>query len=282
MINLKGRAVAITGAASGFGKEMAVRCHKLGAKLALADINASALADFEKELKEMGADFFTFVLDVSKYEEMQAFAKKTFTTYADVGLFFNNAGVEISGSVWQVSINDWKWVYGVNVFGIVHGIKCFIPEMLKQEQESIIINTSSQAGLVSGHNSPLYLSSKHAVVTITEALELQLQEINSKVKAFVFCPAFVKTNLHKANSNRPAELQNSPDDPYYQTDDYRKKQGLMLFAVPHGIELDEAMDMVFDAIEKDLFYIRTSSDNASIELRCKNILENRRPKFVPK
>ncbi len=280
MINFKGRAVAITGAASGFGKEMAKRCHGLGAKLALADIDARALAAFEAELKEMGADFFTSVVDVSKYEDMQAFADKTFATYSDVALFFNNAGVEISGSVWRVSMNDWNWVYGVNVFGIIHGIKCFIPEMLKQEQESIIINTSSQAGLVSGHNSPLYLSSKHAVVTITEALELQLQQIQSKIKAFVFCPAFVKTNLHEAGRNRPAELSNSPDDPYYQTDDYKKKQGLMLYAVPNGIELDEAIDMVFDALEKDLFYIRTSSDNTSIEKRFKNILENKRPLFA--
>jgi NADP-dependent 3-hydroxy acid dehydrogenase YdfG len=279
MINFKGRAVAITGAASGFGREMAKRCHKLGAKLALADIDAQGLAAFEEELKEMGADFFTFVLDVSKYEDMQAFAAKTFATYSDVALFFNNAGVEISGSVWQVSMNDWKWVYGVNVFGIIHGIKCFIPEMLKQEQESIIINTSSQAGLISGSNSPLYLSSKHAVVTITEALELQLQQIHSKVKAFVFCPAFVKTNLHQAGRHRPPELSNSSDDPYYQTEDYKKKQGLMLYAVPHGIELDEALDMVFDAVEKDQFYIRTSTDNTSIEKRFKNILENKRPLF---
>jgi NADP-dependent 3-hydroxy acid dehydrogenase YdfG len=279
MINFKGRAVAITGAASGFGREMAKRCHKLGAKLALADIDAQGLAAFEEELKEMGADFFTFVLDVSKYEDMQAFAAKTFATYSDVALFFNNAGVEISGSVWQVSMNDWKWVYGVNVFGIIHGIKCFIPEMLKQEQESIIINTSSQAGLVSGSNSPLYLSSKHAVVTITEALELQLQQIHSKVKAFVFCPAFVKTNLHQAGRHRPPELSNSPDNPYYQTDDYKQKQGLMNYAVPNGLEMGEAMDMVFDALEKDLFYIRTSTDNTSIEKRCKNILENKRPLF---
>jgi len=280
MIDLNGRAVAITGAASGFGKEMAIRCHKMGAKLALADIDAEGLAAFEAELKEMGAVYFTSVMDVSKFEDMQAFAAKTFATYSDVGLFFNNAGVEISGSVWQVSMNDWKWVYGVNVFGIIHGIKCFIPEMLKQEKESIIINTSSQAGLVSGHNSPLYLSSKHAVVTITEALELQLQQIPSKIKAFVFCPAFVKTDLHHCGKHRPAELANDPDAPYYQTEDYKKKQGLMLYAVPHGIELDLAMDMLFDAIEKDQFYIRTSHDNTSIWKRFRNIIENTRPQLA--
>lgn len=281
MISFKGRAVAITGAASGFGKEMAKRCHKLGAKLALADIDASALATFEDELKEMGADFFTSVVDVSKYEDMQAFAAKTFATYSDVALLFNNAGVEISGSVWQVSMNDWKWVYGVNVFGVIHGIKCFIPEMLKQEQESIIINTSSLAGLISGYSSPIYLSSKHAVVTITESLELQLQQIHSKIKAFVFCPGFVKTHLHEAGRNRPPELSNNPNDSYYQTEDYKQKQGMMQYAVPHGIELDLSIDMVFDALEKDLFYIQTNPEaQPKIEQRCRNIMENKRPLFV--
>jgi NADP-dependent 3-hydroxy acid dehydrogenase YdfG len=281
MVDLKGRAVAITGAASGLGKEMARRCHKLGAKLALADIEASTLDAFAKELQEMGAEVFASAVDVSKYEDMQAFAAKTFASYSDVALFFNNAGVEISGSVWQASMNDWKWVYGVNVFGIIHGIKCFIPEMLKQDQESIIINTSSLAGLLSGHNSPIYLSGKHAVVTITESLELQLQQIHSKIKAFVFCPGYVKTRLHEAGRNRPAELSNGPDDPYYQTEDYKQKQGMMQYAVPHGIEVGQAIDMVFDAIEKDHFYIQTTPEaQPKIAQRCNNILENKRPVFV--
>lgn len=281
MVNLKGRAVAITGAASGFGKEMALRCHALGAKLALADIDATALATLEEELKAMKADFFTAKVDVSKYEDMQAFATKTFSTYSDVGLFFNNAGVEISGTIWQLSMKDWQWVYGVNVFGIVHGIKCFIPEMLKQDQESIIINTSSLAGLISGHNSPIYLTGKHAVVALTEALELQLQQNQSKIKAFVFCPAYVKTRLHQAERNRPSQLGNDPNSSYYQSEDYQKKQGMMQYAVPNGMELDQALDIVFDAIEKDHFYIQTHPEFLPrIEQRFNNIVENKRPVFA--
>ncbi len=281
MVNLKGRAVAITGAASGFGKEMALRCHALGAKLALADIDATALATFEEELKAMKADFFTATVDVSKYEDMQAFATKTFSTYSDVALFFNNAGVEISGTIWQLSMKDWEWVYGVNVFGIIHGIKCFIPEMLKQDQESIIINTSSLAGLISGYNSPIYLTGKHAVVALTEALELQLQQNQSKIKAFVFCPAYVKTRLHQAERNRPSQLGNDPNSSYYQSEDYQKKQGMMQYAVPNGMELDQAMDIVFDAIEKDHFYIQTHPEFLPrIEQRFNNIVENKRPVFA--
>ncbi|NLW43678.1 MAG: SDR family NAD(P)-dependent oxidoreductase [Syntrophomonadaceae bacterium] len=280
MIDLKGRTVAITGAASGLGMGMAKRCHKLGAKLALADIEAPALAALEEELKAMGADFFTMVMDVSKYEDMQAFADKTFATYGEVALFFNNAGVEISGCVWELSIKDWQWVYGVNVFGVIHGIKCFVPRMIKQEKESIIINTASMAGLISGSFSPIYLSGKHAVVTITESLELQLQEKKSKVKAFVFCPGYVKTRLHESHRNRPPELQNDPNDPYYQSEDYKKKQGMMQYAVPHGIELEQAIDMLFEALEKDQFYAQTTSQaRPRIEQRFRNILENKRPQF---
>jgi NAD(P)-dependent dehydrogenase (short-subunit alcohol dehydrogenase family) len=280
MIEFKGRAVAITGAASGFGREMAMRCHALGAKLALADIDTAGLATLEEELKEMNADFFTAKVDVSKFEEMQAFADKTFSLYPDLALFFNNAGVEISGTIWELSMKDWEWVYGVNVFGIIHGLKAFVPKMLKQDKEAIIINTSSLAGLISGHNSPIYLTGKHAVVALTEALELQLQQVQSKIKAFVFCPAYVKTNLHKAERNRPAELANENSE-YYQSEDYKKKQGMMQYAVPNGMELDQAMDIVFEALEKDLFYIQTNPEFLPrIEQRFNNIMQNKRPVFA--
>ena len=106
--------------------------------------------------------------------------------------------------------------------------------MIKQEEESIIINTASMAGLISGSFSPIYLSGKHAVVTITESLELQLQEKKSKVKAFVFCPGYVKTRLHESSQSSP-ELQNDPNDPYYQSEDYKKKQGMMQYAVPMAL-----------------------------------------------
>lgn len=278
MIDLKGRTVAITGAASGFGMQMARRCFALGAKLALADIDARGLAAVEKELKDKGAEVFSMVFDVAQYDKMEEFAQKTFDTYGDVGLFFNNAGVEISGTVWEVSMADWQWVFGVNVFGVIHGVKCFVPRMIAQDKEAIIINTASLAGLVQGASSPIYLSGKHAVVTMTEALDIQLRDRKTKVKAFVFTPGFVKTQLHTSGRNRPAALQNPPDAPYYQTDDYKQKQALMEYSVTNGIELDRSIDMVFEALEQDLFYIQTAPEmKPAIEVRCKNILENKRP-----
>jgi short-subunit dehydrogenase len=137
-----------------------------------------------------------------------------------------------------------------------------------------------RAGLISGHNSPIYLTGKHAVVALTEALELQLQQVQSKIKAFVFCPAYVKTNLHKAERNRPAELANENSE-YYQSEDYKKKQGMMQYAVPNGMELDQAMDIVFEALEKDLFYIQTNPEFLPrIEQRFNNIMQNKRPVFA--
>lgn len=282
-MDLKGRTVAITGAASGFGMEMARNCFKKGAKLALADIDAPGLAAVEKELKDKGAEVFSMVFDVAQYDKMEEFAQKTFDTYGDVGLFFNNAGVEISGTIWEMSMADWHWVYGVNVFGIIHGIKCFTPRMIAQDKEAIIINTASLAGLIQGSTSPIYISVKHAVVSMTESLDLSLRENNAKVKAFVFTPGFVKTQLHTSARNRPAALQNPPDAPYYQSEDYKQKQGLSAFSVVNGIELDKSIEMVFDAIEQDKFYIHTAPEmKPAIELRCKNVVENNRPMGILK
>lgn len=278
MIDLKGRGVAITGAASGFGMGFAKRCAAMGARLALADIEAPALQQVEADLKAMGAEVFSMVMDTSKPEQMEAFARKTFDAYQDVAVFFNNAGVEVAGTMWEMSVKDWQWVYGVNVLGMAYGIKYFIPPMIAQDREAIIINTSSLAGLVQGNISPIYFSGKHAVVAMTESLEIDLREKNTKIKAYVFCPRFVKTQLHLSGRNRPAELQNSPNDPYYQTEDYKQKQALMEYAVLNGIELEESMDLVFDALDKDRFYIHTVPEVwPSVQQRCDKILQNRRP-----
>lgn len=279
MIDIKGRGVAITGAASGFGMGFAKRCAQMGAKLALADIEGPALEKVEAEIRAMGAEVFSMVIDTSKPEQMEAFAQKTFATYKDVGVFFNNAGVEVAGTIWEMSAKDWQWVYGVNVLGMAYGIRSFIPKMIAQDTEAIIINTSSLAGLVQGNISPIYFSGKHAVVAMTESLEIDLRDKKTKIKAYVFCPRFVKTNLHLSNRNRPVEFQNDPSEPYYQSEDYKQKQTLMTYAVQNGIELDEAMDMVFDALKKDKFYIHTvpSEPWPSVQERCAKVLENRRP-----
>jgi PAS domain S-box-containing protein len=258
-----------------------VNCGAIPDNLLESELFGYEYGAFSGAKQEGKPGFFELAkVDVSKFEEMQAFADKTFSLYPDLALFFNNAGVEISGTIWELSMKDWEWVYGVNVFGIIHGLKAFVPKMLKQDKEAIIINTSSLAGLISGHNSPIYLTGKHAVVALTEALELQLQQVQSKIKAFVFCPAYVKTNLHKAERNRPAELANENSE-YYQSEDYKKKQGMMQYAVPNGMELDQAMDIVFEALEKDLFYIQTNPEFLPrIEQRFNNIMQNKRPVFA--
>ncbi|MGS0764873.1 SDR family NAD(P)-dependent oxidoreductase [Syntrophomonas curvata] len=278
MINLNGRGVAITGAASGFGMGMAKRCAKMGAKLALADIDAPGLKTIETELKSEGAIVFSMVIDTAKPEQMESFAKKTFETYGDVGLFFNNAGVEIAGTTWELSAKDWQWVFGVNVLGMAYGIHSFIPRMIAEDKEALIINTSSLAGLVQGNISPIYFSGKHAVVAMTESLEIDLREKNTKIKSYVFCPRFVKTQLNTSGRNRPAELQNDPNDSYYQTADHKQKQAMMEYAVHNGIELEESIDMVFNALEQDKFYIHTAPEPwPSVQERCDKIIENRRP-----
>ena len=277
MKDYTGKIVVITGAANGMGKELARQFAAKGAKLSLADIDAENLAVVEKELKAGGTAVITDVFDVSNYEAMEAFSKKTFKTYGKVDFFFNNAGVISVGSIWEQPLSDWKWLFDVNVMGIVHGIKAFIPAMIKQDKECRIINTASIAGLLTVENSPAYVASKFASLSLSEVLELQLQYANAKVKAHVICPAVVKTDLNHCTRHRPKNIYNE-NDPYYQTKDYKSRADVMNSAIVVGMPVEEAVKIIIDAVEKDIFYILTHPVyNPAITARVAGIMAGTRP-----
>lgn len=275
MSDYQGKVVVITGAANGIGRQLAKSCAAKGMKLALADIDAPNLASIEAELKAQGAEVLTAVFDVRSEEDMEAFAKKAFAAYGTVDYFFNNAGVAVVGNIWSMEMKDWKWGFECNVYGLVHGIKAFIPRMLEQDKEAHVINTASIAGMLISPNSPVYVSSKHAAVSLTEVLNLQLQMIGSKIKTHVYCPGFIVTDLHNSNRHRPPELVNDPSDPYYQTEDYLTKVKAMTDSVLGGIQVDEAIDMVWKALEEEKFFILTHPQYKPIvEARMQSIMSS--------
>jgi len=277
MNDYSGKVVVITGAANGIGKELARQFAAKGAKLSLADIDAENLALVARNLQGQGYQVVTDVFDVAEPDAMEAFAKKTYEAYGTVDLFFNNAGVMPPGNILEEPTLDWDWAHKVDVMGLVHGIKAFVPAMIKQDKECYILNTASIAGMLTPDISPVYVATKHAALGLTEVLNLQLIRAGVKVKAYVVCPAFVITDLHHCFNHRPAELFDA-DDPYYKSLDWKGRMAITDQLVLSGIPVETAVERIIAEFEKDHFYIFTHPDFMPlVEGKFKGILENVRP-----
>ena len=275
MKEFTGRVAVITGAASGIGRGIAEKCVRVGMKVVLADIDEEALSKTETELKAAGGTVLSVRTDVSKRSDVERLARETFDAFRSVHLLFNNAGVAAGGPAWEATWNDWEWVIGVNLWGVIHGVKVFAPLLIAQNTECHIINTSSAAGLVTGGFSAPYSVTKHAVVALSESLHLTLQQRNSLVKVSVLCPGIVRTNIVNVERHRPEQLKNEPAtlSPEMQAG----RAALEAFTAA-GMPPDQVADAVFDAIEKERFYILTHPEWIDvIRLRTSKLLEMENP-----
>src|SRR5438132_4651738 len=196
MKEFQGKVAVVTGAASGIGRGLAERCAQEGMKVVLADIEEQALMRACQELKAAGAQVLAVQTDVSKILDMEALAQKTIATYGAVHLLFNNAGVGAGTIIWESTLADWEWTLGVNLWGVIHGIRTFVPLMLEQDTEGHIVNTASVAGLTSGPDLGIYKVTKQGVVTLCETLYHELAHRGAKVKVSVLCPVFDKTQIN--------------------------------------------------------------------------------------
>lgn len=280
MKEFAGKVAVITGAASGFGREFARLGAKLGARLVLADVQEEPLAALRKELEAAGAEVVTRRTDVSKAEEVAALATLSFDHFHAVHLLFNNAGVGCGGLVWENTLADWEWVMGVNLWGVIHGIRSFTPRMLELSQQDPgyqghIINTSSVAGLLSPPNMGVYNVTKHAVVTLSETLYHDLQLVEPRIGVSVLCPAFVPTGIAESHRNRPAEFKNdAPPTPSQQI-----AQSMIKKAVDSGkISAAEVAELTFAAIRDERFYILTHANILpSVTARMEEVIAQRNP-----
>lgn len=280
MQDYQGKVVAITGAANGMGKELARRFAAAGAHLALADIDADNLLALAKQLGEDGASVRTSVFDVRHFEAMEAFARDAFEAWGGVDLFFDNAGVISVGTIWEQPLADWDWLLDVNVKGVVHGIKAFVPAMLAQDKPCRIVVTSSIAGLLTVENSPAYVASKFASLSLTEVLDLQLQGIGAKLTAHVVCPAVVQTDLASCLRHRDPSTYDA-DDPYYRTEDFVTRSAVVTGSMPYGLPVDEAVETIITEMERGTFYILTHpAYNPAITGRVAGIVAGVRPTLV--
>jgi len=270
-----GRVAVITGAGSGFGREFARVAATRGMKLALADINQSALDATVQALRDAGADVIGVRTDVSSADAMQALADATMAAYGAVHLLFNNAGVASGGFVWESTAADWEWVMGANVWSVIHGVRIFTPLMLAHGEPAHIVNTASAAGLISAPNMGIYNVSKHAVVALSETLHHDLRLAQSKIGVSVLCPAFVPTGIAHSYRNRPADLINTIPP----TLSMLKAQQASVKAVESGrITAPEIAALTFAAIEAEQFYIVPHEKILDlVGLRMQDILARRNP-----
>ncbi len=280
MKEFKDKVAVVTGAASGIGRAMAERFAAEGMKVVLADIERGALAGTEREMKAKGATVLAVAADVSKAGDVEALAKQAIDAFGAVHIVCNNAGVTPPGGpLWERSVADWQWVLGVNLWGVIHGIRVFVPIMRAQDTEGHIVNTASAAGLVSVPWMGIYNVTKHAVVTLSETLHHELALMGTKVKVSVLCPAWVNTRLVDSDRNRPTELANKAVEGGAPPDALREAVRQLLLA---GLTTEQVAEDVMTAIREEKLHIVAPPEvKEAVQARMEAILEGRNPVYQP-
>jgi NAD(P)-dependent dehydrogenase (short-subunit alcohol dehydrogenase family) len=282
------RLAVITGAGSGFGREFARLAASRQMRLVLTDIQAAPLAETVAMVEAMGAVVASSVGDVSRAEDVEALAALAMSRFGTVHLLFNNAGVGSGGLVWENTVKDWEWVLGVNLWGVIHGVRVFTPLMLaaaaaEPDYEGHIVNTASMAGLLSPQLMGAYNVSKHAVVALSETLYHDLGAVQPdgvrRLDCSVLCPAFVPTGINQSHRARPAALQND----VAPTASMKLAQQMTTKAVTSGkLSAEDVANITFDAITDQRFYIFTHPKiMATVQMRLDDIaaLSNPRDPF---
>ncbi len=278
--DFKNKTAVLTGAGSGFGLECARIGARLGMNLVLADVQQDALDKSVAEMQAAGAQVLAMRVDVSKADQMQAFADAAFKRFGAPHFIFNNAGVGAGGLVWENSLKDWEWVMGVNVMGVVHGVHFFTPMMLAAAKadpayQGHIVNTASMAGLLNAPNMGIYNVSKHAVVSLSETLYQDLALVTDQISASVLCPFFVPTGISQSHRNRPDELKVETRP----TQSQLIGQAMSDKAVGSGkVSAAQVAEMVFDAVAANHFYIYSHPKAiGSVQTRMEDVMLARNP-----
>jgi NAD(P)-dependent dehydrogenase (short-subunit alcohol dehydrogenase family) len=244
------RVAVVTGGAGGIGMAMARAFAARGARIVLADLDEEALATAEKELTTAGAEVLGVQTDVTRRESLALLADMALRRFGAVHIVCNNAGVvENNAPVWEYSLGDWGWVLGVNLMGVVHGIRSFVPRMLDGGEPGHVVNTASIGGLIAGSAMPIYIVSKHAVVALSECLYNDLSRRGAALGVSVLCPGWVRTAIVDSDRNR----ENPPD----LSAKVRRSRDRFRTGIDGGIDPDTVGTIVLDHIKDDRFYILT-------------------------
>ena len=279
MREFRDKVAVITGAASGIGRALADRCAQERMKVVLADIEEPALVQAHDELRGTGADVLAVRTDVSKVADVEQLADKTLGTFGAVHLLMNNAGVFTPDWwIWDTTLDDWKWLVDVNLWGVVHGIRVFVPIMLKQDADCHVVNTASIGGLFSVAGLGAYSATKFAVVALSETLHHELELVGARVRVSVLCPGNVPTRILEAARNRPpgshGTQREDGSQPMAMGFEWKGWQRIG----SDSIRPERVAEVAFEGIENDQFYILTHPQYGCIvRARMEDIVHARNP-----
>ncbi len=276
MNELDGKVAVVTGAASGIGRGMAEAFAAQGMRVVLADVESAALESTAQDLRAGGARVQAVWTDVSRAEQVEALARQAFDAFGAVHVLCNNAGVATGGvPTWESTLDDWQWILGVNLMGVVHGLRSFLPRMLERGEEGHVVNTSSMAGLVTGGGNALYGVTKHAVVSLSESVHNELVMRGGRIRVSVLCPGWVDTHIDEAERNRPVELADTKEAP--DTPETQRFRQVFLEQLHAGLEPRRVGEIVVEAIRQRRFYVLTHDWLEMVKVRMENILHDRDP-----
>jgi len=270
MRELAGRVAVVTGAASGIGAGLARALAAEDMRVVLADIEAAALEQAAAELARDGHDVEPVVTDVADWEQVERLAERTVARFGAVHVVCNNAGVLTSGAAWEQSLDDWRWVLGVDLWSVVHGVKAFVPRLLAQGGPAHVVNTASVAGLFGYSRSAPYSAAKFAVVGLSETLHHDLRAAGSDIGVSVLCPGSVPTHISHSARNRPG-AEDVPVDIATQRE-----------PPPTALTPADVAAQVVDAIRTDRFWVLTHPQYYGlVEEHARGILEGTAPSPPP-
>lgn len=248
MEELAGRTAVITGAGSGLGRALAERLASEGMKLVVADIEPGPLEDVAGALADRGAVVVTRPADVASADDIDRLADLAFERFGAVHVLCNNAGVVKRARSWNLTLDDWTWVLGVDLWSVIHAVRAFIPRMLEQPDGGHVVNTASMSGLLPIPNLAAYSVAKSAVVALSEALQLDLEAEGSSIGVSVLCPGFIATRITESERNRPQALNETATVPNVA----RTTEG-----VQATMDAADVAGHVVDAIRANRFWILT-------------------------
>jgi NAD(P)-dependent dehydrogenase (short-subunit alcohol dehydrogenase family) len=288
MRDLTGRVAVVTGGAGGIGRAMGERFAREGMKVVLADVEEAALVTATEKLRAEGLEATGVVCDVADYASVERLRAAAVERYGAVHLLCNNAGIGAGaeGALWEHELNDWRWAFNVNVYGVIHGINAFVPTMISSGAEGHIVNTSSGNGGVSPlRGTPQYAVTKAAVVTLTECLYAQLQDAGSAIGASVLFPGpnMLRTGIFSSWRVRPPELakERPRQSPYPTIEDIEAQMSAAGIEVNYT-EPAEVADQVVRAVQAGDFWISapSASIDAQIRARADSMLNRTNPTYL--
>jgi NAD(P)-dependent dehydrogenase (short-subunit alcohol dehydrogenase family) len=248
-----GKVAVVTGAGSGIGGGLAGKAGQLGMKVVICDVEAKGLKATEERLAKSGVEVLAVETDVTDYNSVAKAADAAYGRFGRVNLLFNNAGVLVSGISWERSLEDWRWNLDVNVMGVIHGIKAFVPRMVAGGEEGIGVNTASVGGLTAGPFMGPYTTSKFAAVGLTETLNAEFEALGLKLRAACLCPGEVSTKIFRSERIRPQKFGAKADSS--REVDVKFHEYLANFVEGQGITPAELAERVFAALDAGKFWI---------------------------